>query len=341
MNRWIWKLSRETVLLLSLALLAAAPAVSQQESRWGKDYFPNVPLKTHTGEEVRFFDDVIKDKVVAINFIYTSCPDSCPLETARLKEVQNILGDRVGKDVFFYSISIDPEVDTVPVLKAYAEKFRIGPGWKFLTGKREDVELIGKKLGMYIAAIKDSSNNHSLSLIIGNQKSGKWMKRSPFENPYYLATQIGSWLHNWKMPEPGQDTYANAPKLRKLSNGETLFRTRCSLCHSIGAGDVENTEGDLGPDLLNVVQNRDRKWLSRWLAEPDKMLAEKDPLAVSLYVKYNEVPMPNLRLTSVDVEALIEFMDEESKRIAGTKKIEKVVGPANKDKEDDPHKNHH
>jgi len=65
---------------------------------------------------------------VAINFIYTSCPNSCPLETARLMKVKRILGDRVGRDVFLYSITIDPERDTPEVLKEYAEKFQIGPG---------------------------------------------------------------------------------------------------------------------------------------------------------------------------------------------------------------------
>ncbi len=85
-------------------------------ARWGASYFPNVPLVTHEGKSVRFFDDLIKDKVVLINFVYTSCEDSCPLETARLAVVQRILGDRVGRDVFMYSITVDPETDTPEVL---------------------------------------------------------------------------------------------------------------------------------------------------------------------------------------------------------------------------------
>src|SRR5258708_14847101 len=89
-----------------------------------------------------FYDDLIKGKVVAIDLIYTHCMDSCPLETARLAQVQKMLGDRVGRDIFFYSISIDPDNDTPEELKAYAEKYHAGPGWLFLTGKKEDVELI-------------------------------------------------------------------------------------------------------------------------------------------------------------------------------------------------------
>src|SRR5689334_9567 len=81
-----------------------APAAGSGGAIWGADYFPDVPLITHEGKKVRFFSDLIKNKVVAINFIYTNCPDACSLETARLREVQKILGERVGRDVFIYSI---------------------------------------------------------------------------------------------------------------------------------------------------------------------------------------------------------------------------------------------
>ena len=175
--------------LLGLFVWGSAPtfacpdeeAPDTASSRWGANYFPNVPLVTHEGKPVRFFDDLIKDKVVAINFIYTSCPDSCPLETARLKEVRSILGDRVGRDVFMYSITIDP-------------------------------------------------------------------------------------------------------------------------------------------DLLGVTDRRERGWLARWLAEPEKMLAEKDPIIMPLYNKFNQVPMPNMRLNEIEVDALIDYIDIESTRVENTKK---------------------
>src|SRR6185369_11872426 len=130
------------LLVLSIALLsipaapacAAATADNNAGSIWGASYFPDVPLITHREKTVHFYTDLVKDKVVVINFIYTSCPDECALETARLAEVQKILGDRVGKDVFMYSISIDPDKDTPKALREYAEKFEAGPGWLFLTG---------------------------------------------------------------------------------------------------------------------------------------------------------------------------------------------------------------
>lgn len=290
-------------------------------SRWGAEYFPNIPLITHEGERVHFFDDLIEDKVVAINFIFTTCTDSCPLETARLAAVQQILGDRVGQDVFMYSITIDPEVDTPEVLKEYAEKFGVGPGWSFLTGKEADITLLRRKLGLYINEIQaEDSTDHNLNLIIGNQATGQWIKRSPFEDPYFLAEQIGSWLTNWELPSAAnQNSYAEAPKLRNPSLGENLFRTRCLACHSIGGGDVmELALQRVGPDLLGVTEIRDPAWLTRWLAEPDMMLAEQDPIAMELYAKYNNMAMPNLRLNQHEVVSLIEYMAIESRRVAGT-----------------------
>lgn len=306
---------------------AAGPTPRDGGSRWGANYFPNVPLITHEGRSVRFFDDLIKGKVVVINFIYTTCPDSCPLETARLREVQGILGDRVGKDVFMYSISIDPATDTPEVLNAYAKRYQVGPGWLFLTGTEANITLLRKKLGLYIAEIQDGSNDHNLSCIIGNQATGRWMKASPFENPYVLASQIGSWLHNWKTPEPGEfKSYADAPQLRNLSKGESLFRTRCASCHTIGGGDItEAAQHRVGPDLLGVMEMRDRAWLERWLAHPEKVLKEKDPIAVGLLAKYNYVPMPNMRLNELEIDRILEYVDTESRRVENTRRTEAIA----------------
>src|SRR5256714_9515103 len=140
------------LLLGAAGLLGLRPAGAT--NLWGADYFPNVPLRTQDGATVHLYDDLLKGKAVAINLIYTSCKDECPLETAKLVQVQRLLGDRVGKDVFFYSISIDPRHDTPEVLKAYAERFHIGPGWLFLTGKEEDIRLLTKKLGL--SALSDA-----------------------------------------------------------------------------------------------------------------------------------------------------------------------------------------
>jgi protein SCO1/2 len=310
----------------ALLLLVTAPLLIAQGdgedfrggARWGANYFPNVPLITHEGRTVRFFDDLLRDKVVVINFIYTSCPDVCPLETSRLAQLQGILGDRVGRDVFLYSITIDPAHDTPEVLNRYAKTFGAGPGWLFLTGKAEDITLLRKKLSLYRESRDRGSRDHTASLIMGNQKTGRWMKSGPFESPHFLANQVGSWLTNWKDPATNQDSYANAPRLRQITTGENLFRTRCSACHIIGERDLlpDDQRARLtGPDLLGVIDRRDRKWLVRWLAKPNELLAQGDPLALALYEKHGKVAMPNFSLNDGDIAALLEFIENESRRV--------------------------
>ena len=306
-----------TSLLAAALLLPGVTGAAEVESRWGSNYFPNVELTTHEGKKVRFFDDCIDGKVVAINFIYTTCPDACPLETARMTEVQQILGDRVGKDVFFYSITIDPEIDTPEVLADYAQRYRTGPGWTFLTGRERDITLLRQKLGLYIPDIQsDDSKDHNINLIIGNQTTGRWMKRSPFENAHVLARHLGSWLHNWKEAPVAQVEYDDAPKLRVPDEGEKLFRTRCQSCHTVGQGDVARTAALVGPDLFMVTERRDRDWLRRWIAVPDEMLAEKDPIAMALFDQYDQVAMPNMRLNRTEVEQILHFIEKESKWVA-------------------------
>src|SRR5207249_180041 len=90
--------------------------------------FPNIALTTHEGEQVRFYDDLVKDKFVTINMMYTTCKAICPLTTANLVRVQKLLGDRVGSDLFMYSITLDPKQDTPEVLKEYAKTFGVEPG---------------------------------------------------------------------------------------------------------------------------------------------------------------------------------------------------------------------
>jgi len=296
-----------------------APATRRKSNDiWGKDYFPNIELTTSKGEKVRFYDDLIKDKVVAVNFIYTSCGEMCPVETARLKTVSQILGDRMGKDVFFYSITIDPDRDSVAVLDAYSKKFKTGEGWTFLTGDEEDIRLLRKKMGLYISTIDEDErelSDHNVNLVIGNQALGRWVKRSPLENPYVIANQMGNWLHNWKQPRKNRNKYEDAPKLRQITEGEMKFRNMCTSCHVISGGIAKIPNApQIGPDLFGVGKVRDPQWLTRWLKEPDVMLAEKDPIAVALKEKY-QVVMPNFSLSEVDVKNIIQFIENETYRL--------------------------
>jgi protein SCO1/2 len=215
----------------------------------------------------------------------------------------------MGKDIFFYSISIDPKHDTPKVLKEYAEKFNAGAGWLFLTGKTDDVTLLRQKLGLYRTGIDAAKlNEHKTSFMIGNDATGQWIKRSPFDKPQVLAGLVGRSIS--RAPDDKKENladYSESSVIPKLSKGEDLFRARCESCHSLG------TEEGIGPGLLNVTERRDRKWLARWIKTPDKLLAKKDPIAMALFKQYKKVIMPNFRLSDTEVEAVIKYMEEDSK----------------------------
>ncbi len=303
MNR-TFNVAAATVFLLVISQLSLA------NSTWNSEYFPNTDLITHDGKKVKFFDDLIKGKIVSVNFIYTSCPDVCPLETAQLVRVQHILGDRMGKDVHFYSITIDPENDTPEALREYRSRFKAN--WTFLTGDKEEIRNLRRKLGLYIEGVEEGGNqlNHNVSMIVGNQKTGRWMKRSPFENPHVLADQLGNWLDGWHSKQTGP-SYDEAPELRSVTTGETLFRTRCGTCHSMRGAQEEN---DIGPDLIGVTKRREKAWLGRWMQFPDKMIEEKDPIAIAMLKQYNNLPMPNLRLNALEINDLLDYFKESDTR---------------------------
>jgi protein SCO1/2 len=283
-------------LAIGFATLSAAPTfASNAGSVWGKDYFPNYELTAHTGETLRFFDDVIEGKVVAVNFIFTSC-----------------------KDVFFHSITIDPETDTVEVLHDYAERFGVdGDNWKFLTGNKEEIDIIREKFGLFGDPEEEQDlSNHNINLMLGNQSTGQWVRRSPFENPYILANQLGTWLHGFRQVSAHTNRdYASAPKLRQISDGEMMFRDRCSSCHVISGGFVpQRNVRPLGPDLFGVTERRDAAWLRRWMAEPDKMVESGDPIAVAMSGAW-EVVMPNFSLDPNEIDNLIRYIESESDRL--------------------------
>lgn len=300
-------------LLLALAMMLSA-AVARADMQLHETWFPNPELTNQDGEKLRFYDDVIKGKVVALSFIYTKCKDVCPADTAQMLQVQDILGDRVGKDIFFYSISIDPDIDTPEALKAYMHMFGVKPGWQFLTGSKEDVELIQKKLGLISSqASRVALRDHNTSLMLGNEKLGQWIKRSPYDHPMILANLLRDTLMNFTGTHPELQPFSVARPNHSVPKGEIIFRSRCMSCHTIGEGDK------LGPDLAGVAGSRPRDWLMRWIREPNVMLAEKDPIAVALAEKYRNIPMPNFGLNEQDATAIIEYLELEDRKVKNAK----------------------
>ena len=164
--------------LLAVLAMSCLCAIGAQ-ARWGKGYLPNATVITHDGKTLQFYDDLIKDKIFVISFLFTTCKDICPLATARLAELQEKLGDSMGRDIFFYSISIDPETDTPERLKQYADAFRAGPGWLFLTGKPEDIHAIRYKLGDRSQVLSEHRNE----VLLGNGATGEWARNNALRRP--------------------------------------------------------------------------------------------------------------------------------------------------------------
>ncbi|HEX8068820.1 MAG TPA: SCO family protein [Pyrinomonadaceae bacterium] len=152
-----------------------APTPTEQppaEQSPAQRYFTDVVLVNQNGERMRLYSDLLKGKVVIINAFFATCQASCLPLNRNLEKVQAALGDRVGRDVHIISISVDPTVDTPAALKAYAAKLHARPGWYFLTGERQNVELALRKLGQYV----EDKQNHTNIFIIGNERTGLWKK---------------------------------------------------------------------------------------------------------------------------------------------------------------------
>jgi len=163
------------------------PAADRRRSR-----FPNVPLRTHEHQEVRFYDDLIKDKTVLINFMYTACQGACPLTTATLVQVQHALGERVGRDIFMYSISVDPEHDTPEELRKYATRFEVQPGWLFLTGTQADIAQIRAGFGDN-PRLEASQSNHLSVIRLGIEPLERWAGCPTWSTPQTIIRYL-SWI---------------------------------------------------------------------------------------------------------------------------------------------------
>ncbi|MBA2964800.1 MULTISPECIES: SCO family protein [Ramlibacter] len=142
----------------------------------GSRRFPDVELTTHEGKRVRFYTDLVKDRVVFVNMMYAQCSDRCPPMTYNLRRVQDMLGARVGHDIFMYSISLLPEHDTPADLHAYMKQHDVGPGWTFLTGAKADVERLRVALGFYDVDPKVDADigQHTGVVRIGNDTLDRW-----------------------------------------------------------------------------------------------------------------------------------------------------------------------
>ena len=149
-----------------------APKAPEATENNAQKYFTDTVLINQDGQRMRFYTDLLKDKTVIIDTFFATCTASCLPMNRNLAQIQEGLGDRLGKDAYILSISVDPTVDTPPALKAYAKKLNARPGWYFLTGDKENIEFILKKLGQFV----DDKNGHMNIFLIGNDRTGLWKK---------------------------------------------------------------------------------------------------------------------------------------------------------------------
>src|SRR5262245_56195201 len=327
---------RLAVLGVLVLVAVASAAVPARAARWGKEYVPNVPVVTQDGNTLKFYDDLIKDKIVVLSFIYTSCKDICPLATARLGEAQERLGDRVGRDIFFYSISIEPERDTPQRLKSYADAFRAGPGWLFLTGLPEDIQTIRYKFGDRRPALADHRND----VVLGNGRTGEWQRENALGDLEHVVRAIEDMDPSRRgagqtsaLEAPGGEAqparpgvaYDRGHVMEGRQPGSAMFVKLCAGCHSIGRGDR------VGPDLDGLTLRRSRLWISEFLTDPIKMRARKDPIALALAAKFPCVRMPYLKIHATDAADLISYINAKSKQPQPTIPLETLYALTTQD----------
>lgn len=171
-----------TLFCLAAGLSAALTLGGETHAQRGatpkqSDRFSNVSLYTQQGESVRFYDDLVKNKTVVVNFMYSGCGETCPANTAELAKLNRLLGPRMGRDVLMLSVSIDPLHDTPQRLKQYWEAFGSRPGWLFLTGAYADIERLRHELGAYdLDPVVDADPaQHAGFITVGNDRSNRWL----------------------------------------------------------------------------------------------------------------------------------------------------------------------
>jgi len=293
------------VLLLATLLQASSTAANAQSNPRGEGFFPNLPVVTQTGETVRFYDDLLKGKIVVVSFIYTKCTEICPLNTARKAQVADLLQDVLGQSVHFVSISVDPENDTPQRLAAYASAFYSGPGWTFVTGTLANIRAINARLGERMRSLQDHRNE----ILIGNEITGNWARNSVFGDLDRLAYDIRSmdpaWRSQARGPTQGMSTTASTTVVDSLP-GEALFMKLCSGCHAVGGGQR------VGPDLHHIAQRRSQEWLVNYIMSPARVRTEKDRDALELVARYPAVRMPELGLSRGDASDLLNFLQARS-----------------------------
>lgn len=155
-------------------------------------YFTDVELIDQDGRPHRLYSDLLQGKTVVINAFFATCQGVCPVLSAKMAKIQDFLGDKLGKEVLILSITVDPKADTPEVLHQYAARWNAKPGWLFLTGPPDDVQIALQKLGQYV----ENKEAHTTIVIVGNDKTGLWKKANGIASPQELIAIVDSVIND-------------------------------------------------------------------------------------------------------------------------------------------------
>jgi protein SCO1/2 len=175
------------------------PTVTEESARGRlqKLHLPNLPLISHEGKRVLFYDDLVKNKVVTFNFFFANCDEVCPLVTANLAKVQKLMGNQVGRDIHMYSFTLKPEEDTVEVIRNYRQKFGAGHGWTFFTAKPADMEKLRVAIGFtYPDPVIDADKTQHIGNIrYGNEPLMYWSACPGMAKAKWVAETLELMIH--------------------------------------------------------------------------------------------------------------------------------------------------
>ena len=196
-REWLAALSIAPFLLNGTARASKDAAENSRRGLTGRDrirmhHLPNVALTAHTGQQFRFYDDLVKDKKVIINFMYAECDGICVPVTRNLVRVKKLIGDRVGRDIFMYSITLRPGEDSVDDLRTYTEHHGTGDGWTFLTGAPAEVERLRRAFGFAFSDPVEDADvaNHIGMVRYGVEPLTRWAACAGMGNPEHIARSI-------------------------------------------------------------------------------------------------------------------------------------------------------
>lgn len=193
------------------ALSSSDAAQQAARKRVQELHLPNVPLITHEGKKVRFYDDLLKNKIVSLNFFFANCDEICPIVMPNLVKVRKILGDKIGREMSMYTITLKPQEDNVSVIRNYRKK--IGADWTFFTGKPEDIELVRKGIGFSYPdpKIDGDKTQHIGNVRYGNEALMLWAACPGMAHAEWIAESF-NWMVHPELSRVQLDSPTSRPK---------------------------------------------------------------------------------------------------------------------------------